>query len=428
MIHVKIILIFSIAFITGKLISRINMPAILAWLMTGMLFGPHLLGIVSFNLMEGSTYRIILIISECIVGVLFGSFLCGSPKSTDAKGDGFGKTAIIITLCESLGTYLFVSIVFLILFQYMEIPIYLAFIFGGIALATAPAPSLAIVQQYNTKGPLSRTLVSVAILDDGVALLLFSTSMMIISSILGIELSAKAPGIPMLLGNILPYGAAVLLGNITAKIIKKIKAIRWATAVLLLCIAGFLGSTTILNILFLQTLSSSYLFISFVGTLSLIHAGDREQVSGIFKKLNPLLSAGMIVMILNLGMPLDFRLITSAGVFTVVYITARAAGKIASAAFGAYVCRSPLEVRKYLGLTLLPHSGVSLIFTGIAVAMLNPISQESVELLQGTIAAAAIVNEIIAVVLARSAFQWAGEITKPDQSKIKQEIRASSYV
>lgn len=65
---------------------------------------------------------------------------------------------------------------------------------------------------------------------------------------------------------------------------------------------------------------------------------------------------------------------------------------------------------KYLGWTLLPHSGVSLVFTGIAVNTFSSIDGELAAILSGTIVAAAIINEVIAVMLAKAAFKKAGEI------------------
>ena len=38
---------------------------------------------------------------------------------------------------------------------------------------------------------------------------------------------------------------------------------------------------------------------------------------------------------------------------------------------GAALTHAPATVKKYLGFTLLPHSGVSLVFTGIAVSVLQ---------------------------------------------------------
>lgn len=67
-------------------------------------------------------------------------------------------------------------------------------------------------------------------------------------------------------------------------------------------------------------------------------------------------------------------------------------------------------VARYLGFTLLPHSGVSLVFTGIATTTLTAIDVSLASIVSGTIVAAAIINEIIAVVVAKFAFKWAGEI------------------
>lgn len=80
------------------------------------------------------------------------------------------------------------------------------------------------------------------------------------------------------------------------------------------------------------------------------------------------------------------------------YIAARAAGKYFGARFGAKATHLPETVQKYLGLTLLPHSGVSLVFTGIICAVLDPV-----------------INEIIAVLAARKGFELAGEIPEEPQ-------------
>lgn len=124
----------------------------------------------------------------------------------------------------------------------------------------------------------------------------------------------------------------------------------------------------------------------------------------------PLLNLSLIIVIVNLGMPLDYRLIAGAGLFTFIYILSRAIGKIGGAYLGGKLTKAPFVVTKYLGFTLLPHSGVSLVFTGIAVTTLTDIDPSLASIVSGTIVAAAIINEIIAVIVAKFAFKWAGEI------------------
>lgn len=99
--------IICVAVIVGKLVSKIKLPAILGWLITGIVFGPYLTQIVTLEITEKVWY-----------------------------------------IC----TFLFVSLVFAVTFFIAKIPVYLAFIFGGIALATAPAPALSIVNEYKTRG------------------------------------------------------------------------------------------------------------------------------------------------------------------------------------------------------------------------------------------------------------------------------------
>ena len=84
---------------------------------------------------------------------------------------------------------------------------------------------------------------------------------------------------------------------------------------------------------------------------------------------------------------------------------------------GAKATKMPVTVQKYLGFTLLPHSGVSLVFTGITVSLLTVPAPECAKIIQGTIAAAAVINEIIAVIIAKKGFEWAGEMTEQDASE-----------
>ena len=84
---------------------------------------------------------------------------------------------------------------------------------------------------------------------------------------------------------------------------------------------------------------------------------------------------------------------------------------------GAKVIKSKDFIKRYFGLTLLPHSGVSLLFTEISINVLTVIDPNLVSIIQGTIASAAVINEIIAVLLAKFALKSAREI--PSSKKIK---------
>ena len=166
--------------------------------------------------------------------------------------------------------------------------------------------------------------------------------------------------------------------------------------------------------------------MAFSATFSNMMSENRlEQIMRVF---NPVLGIAMILVILNLGAPLDYHLILGAGMFTAVYILSRALGKYFGAYFGAAVTKSPQTVKKYLGFTLLPHSGVSLVFTGIAVSVLSGSAPECAQIIQGTIAAAAVINEIIAVIMAKKGFEWAGELNQSGADNALEEKASAPLV
>lgn len=51
-------------------------------------------------------------------------------------------------------------------------------------------------------------------------------------------------------------------------------------------------------------------------------------------------------------------------------------------------------------------------FTGIAATQLSAFDPQSATILQGTIAAATVINEFIAVIAAKKGFEWAGELNQ----------------
>ena len=55
-------------------------------------------------------------------------------------------------------------------------------------------------------------------------------------------------------------------------------------------------------------------------------------------------------------------------------------------------------------------------FTGIAVSTLSSSAPECAKIIQGTIAAAAVINEIIAVIIAKKGFEWAGELSTSEEA------------
>lgn len=388
------------AFFIGKLVSRLKLPSILGWLIAGMILGPHGFDLLNSKVLDAHWYETVIHVLECAVGLMIGTELVWNRIKKS------GKSIIITTLTQSLGTFLLVSAVFSIVFWFCGIPLYLAFIFGGIALATAPAPALSIVKEFQTNGPVTKTLIPMAALDDMVGVVVFFTTIAIVA---GSVSQSKMPPYIIPLIVLLPLGIGAVSGIpagflFRKKRSKKAMLLVLISFILLTSAIGFFFNTyvmpkPVLNFM-LMGMSFSAVFSNLI---------SQERLEEIMEGFNPILGISMIIVILNLGAPLDYHLILDAGLFTVVYIIARGFGKYFGAWLGAGITHAPDTVRRYLGLTLLPHSGVSLVFTGIAVSVLLPVSPENANIIQGTIAAAAVINEVLAVMIAKKGFELAGE-------------------
>jgi len=402
----RLLVAIAIAFIVGKLVSKIKLPAILGWLLTGMILGPHAFGVVNDAVLNAHWYEPIMHILECVVGLLIGTELVWKKIKKS------GKQIIITTLTQSLGTFFVVSLVFGVVFYFVGFPIYLAFIFGGIALATAPAPALSIVREFKTDGPVTKTLIPMAALDDMVGVIVFFSTISIISANLSEQ---KLPAYMILLVVLLPIIIGIVIGLLAGVVLKRERSTKVTVLLLSATILISAGVGFIFNDLVLPKPVLNFMLIGMAFSATFSNMISEERLERIMNSFNPILGISMIVVILNLGTPLDYHLILGAGLFTAIYIISRAVGKYGGALFGAVITDSPETVKKYLGLTLLPHSGVSLVFTGIAVSVLSGPAPEYAKVIQGTIAAAAVINEVIAVIASKKAFEWAGEFNKKEE-------------
>ena len=348
-----------IAFLAGNLIAKGKLPSILGWLIAGMLLGPYALGLLGNGILDARWFEMLKSVFECTFGLMIGTELIWK------KMRKAGSQIVITTVTESLGTFLVVSLVFGVIFLVVDIPLYLAFVFGGIALATAPAPSLSVVRDMKADGPVTRTLIPMAALDDLVGALVFFLVIAFVSA----HISTQGIPVPVVLFLVfLPVLLGMITGFITGELLRMTHTQNSTLSVVILMLLVSVGIGAALNSL-LPAPVINFMLIGMSFSTVFANMVSEEKLKGIMKVMDPIIGVAMIVVILSLGAPLDYHLIFGAGIYTAVYIVARAIGKYLGAYFGASVTHAPKPVRKYLGFTLLPHSGVSLVFTGIAVFM-----------------------------------------------------------
>ena len=357
MVIMKWIAGIAAAFLMGKLVKKIKLPEILGWLIAGMILGPNAAGVLPQSLLDSSWYKVIISWMQCSFGIMLGTELIWRKLKSSA-------------------------------------------------------PALSIVQEFHTKGPVTDTLLPMAVLDDVVGIVVFFT----VDSIITRAVSGGTVPLYMIPVMIfLPILIGVAIGFLLSGLLKKDgKKGETLGAILIgvtLCTAiGYFFNTAVL-----KNITINYMLIGVSFSAVFSNLVSEERLNQISEWYHPILQLSLIMAIVDLGAPLDYHLIAGAGLYTFVYIAARAAGKYFGARFGAKATHLPETVQKYLGLTLLPHSGVSLVFTGIICAVLEPVRPDLASIVKGTIAAAAVINEIIAVLAARKGFELAGEIPEEPQ-------------
>ena len=111
----KLILSIGLAYLAGRLVAKVKLPAILGWLITGMILGPHALGLLNESLLDAPWYGVTESLLECTVGLMIGTELIWK------KMKQAGKQIVVTTITESLGTFVIVS---LYLASFSGLPMY----------------------------------------------------------------------------------------------------------------------------------------------------------------------------------------------------------------------------------------------------------------------------------------------------------------
>jgi len=105
------------------------------------------------------------------------------------------------------------------------------------------------------------------------------------------------------------------------------------------------------------------------------------------------------------GMHFDSSIVRTAGILALILFGVRFAGKYLGTVIGARISRASEEVKRYLGLALVPQAGVALGLALLAQKILPTLGH----LLFNVVLGSVIINEIVAPPLTKHAIIKAGE-------------------
>ena len=148
-------------FYVGHLARRVNLPSLIGYMIFGVILGPSILNILDVPMLEGLSF-----LTEMALG--FVAVNIGLELSISSlKRLGTGIVSII--LAESFMAFL---VVFSAIYLFTDnLP--LSIILGAIAPASAPAGTVAVIQECRARGSMTKALYAVVGFDDGLAIIIF---------------------------------------------------------------------------------------------------------------------------------------------------------------------------------------------------------------------------------------------------------------
>lgn len=114
------------------------------------------------------------------------------------------------------------------------------------------------------------------------------------------------------------------------------------------------------------------------------------------------------------GMRLNVPSLAAAGLIGVFYFVARIAGKYAGACAGACLTHASPEIRKYLGLALIPQAGVSI---GLAILAQRMLPADMGILLSTIILSSGVLYELVGPAMAKLGLTLSHAIPVPEKNK-----------
>ena len=394
-----------IGYYFGKNMRLIKLPSIIGFMIFGAILGPSFLDFYSDHLQESLGF-----ITDIALGFVALSIGLELKFSTLKK---LGKGMVYVILLESFFAFGFVLTTIYLLTGNLP----LALVFAGIAPASAPAGTVAIIQEYKAKGSLTKALYTVVGFDDGLGIIIFGFASAFAQSLLLQETGQEAAGfLTTILMPLEEIGISLLIGVLTGIIFSFLSKKLKSNEDLIILIFGFVLFTCGLSKLFH---ASIILTIMIIG-IFIINTQSAALIRRIQENLKTFMPLLFILFFTLAGANLHISAIPSLGILGIIYILSRAFGLISGARVGAVLGKLDDKIKKYLGLGILSQAGVAI---GLSLLVKEDFHGMGRTISEGvtsgdyigvtiitTVTATCIVFEIIGPILTKYALTKAGEI------------------
>jgi len=224
---------------------------------------------------------------------------------------------------------------------------------GAIAVATDPATTVMVSQEYRAKGSFTDTLLGVVAVDDAWALIIFGLSLSVAKSFVNGNGSFMHI-VQDLFRAFLEIAGSFALGGIIALLFNKLAYFINTTKERLIYTFGFLSLIIGLSISFNFSVLLSCMFFGAV------LANINKESFQFFDSLREIDTPLYLIFFVLAGASLNINILGTAVALTLIFIIFRTIGKAAGAFAGAKLVGASAPIERYMGLALIPQAGVAL--------------------------------------------------------------------
>ena len=419
----SILMSLSVALLAGLLLSRlakkVNLPAVTAYLVAGVLIGPFLLGGLNVPGLGITSAQVesFGIIADVALG--FIAFSMGNEFRLEQLKK-IGKQATVIGVLQALFTTLVVDVALILLHLAMpeQLSLSAAIVLGAVATATAPAATLMVVRQYKAKGPLTDILLPVVALDDAVGLVVFAVSFGVARSLSLSSVSVLSIILEPLLEVVLSLALGFVMGLLFTLCERYFHSRSKRMAVSVTFVMLTVGiSCCKFEVGGIHVGFSSLLACMMLGTVFCNICDFSEEL---MDRADRWTAPILILFFVISGAELELSVFAEGAVVIIgiVYIAARSLGKYFGAGFSSRLMKCDPNIVKYLGITLLPQAGVAL---GMAIKAIELGPDGAI--VRNITLFAVLIYEIVGPFLTKIALTKAGDIREEGRTSAREHAR-----
>ena len=415
----------AVAIFAGLMMTRVmnrwKLPDVTAYLVSGVLLGPSLLGALHLAGIGFGSYaelKELSLISDVALG--FIAFSIGNEFRL-SQLRGIGRQALVIGVLQAVVTCLVVDAALLAF--HLAAPGVLslsaALTLGAIAAATAPAATLMVVRQYKAKGPLTDLLLPIVALDDAVGLVLFAVSFGIAKALV----SGSVDVISIVLNPIFEILDSLLLGSLAGWVLTQLERLFHSNRNRVAMTIGFVFLTVALSKLRFTLgaveLGFSPLLVCMM--LGSVFCNLCPMSEDVMERADKWSSPLMVLFFVISGAELELGIFSQpmALLVGVVYILSRCLGKYIGSRESARLMGCDEKTVRYLGITLFPQAGVAL---GMCVTAAELPGDGA--LIRNIVLFAVLIYELFGPVMTKWALTQAGDIRPKSEEVLRRREKA----